>query len=58
MTLCRTLADMEAAAERDALAEPVDAQEWADRVAAILAPYPPAILAARETQLADDRKEA
>jgi len=47
MTLCRTLDDIEAAAERDALAEPVRAQEWADRVAAILAPYLPA-LAARE----------
>jgi len=37
--LCRTLADIEAAAERDALAEPVRSQAWADRVAAILAPY-------------------
>ncbi len=39
MTVCRTLAEIEAAAKRYALAEPVRSQEWADRVAAILAPY-------------------
>lgn len=37
--LCRTLADIEAAAAADAIAEPVRTQEWADRVAAILAPH-------------------
>ena len=47
--VCRTLAEIEAAAERDALAEPVRSQEWADRVAAILAPHLPA---AGETQAA------
>lgn len=39
MTLCRTLADIEAAAERDAAADPPLTQEQADRIAAILAPY-------------------
>jgi hypothetical protein len=48
MSLCRTLADIEAAAERDAAAEPVRDQAWADRVAAILAPHMPA----REPQAA------
>lgn len=43
---CRTLADIEAAAERDALAEPVRDQAWADRVAVILAPYIPQLQAA------------
>lgn len=37
--LCRTLADIEAAAAQDALTEPVRSQEWADRVAVILAPH-------------------
>jgi hypothetical protein len=41
MSLCRSLAEIEAAAERDALAEPVRDQAWADRVAAILAPHLP-----------------
>lgn len=39
MTLCRTLADIEAAAAADAADEPIRSQEWANRVAAILAPY-------------------
>lgn len=43
--LCRTLADIEAAAAADALAEPVRSQEWADRVAAILAPHLDALAA-------------
>ena len=42
MTLCRTPADIDAAAAADAADEPVRSQEWADRVAAILAPYLPA----------------
>ena len=37
MTVCRTLADIEAAAAQDALAEPVRDQAWADRVELILA---------------------
>lgn len=49
MSLCRTLADIEAAAERDALAEPVRSQAWADRTTAILAAHMPA---ARETRAA------
>lgn len=42
MTACRTIAEIEAAAAADALAEPVRGQAWADRVAAILAPHLPA----------------
>lgn len=37
--LCRTLDEVIAAAAQDALTEPVRSQEWADRVAAILAPH-------------------
>jgi hypothetical protein len=47
MSLCRTLADIEAAAAQDP-PDPVRPQEWADRTAAILAPHMPA----RETQAA------
>ena len=39
MTLCRTIAEVEAAAAADATAEPVRSQEWADRIALILAPH-------------------
>jgi hypothetical protein len=46
MALCRTLADIEAAAAADALAEPVRPQEWADQMALILAPYLPQMQAA------------
>jgi hypothetical protein len=46
MTLCRTLADIEAAAAADALAEPVRSRDWADRVALILAPCLPQLQAA------------
>lgn len=35
--LCRTLADIYAAADADSLDEPVRSQEWADRIALILA---------------------
>lgn len=42
MTLCRTLADIDAAAAAEVANEPIRSQEWADRVAAILAPYLPA----------------
>ena len=45
--LCRNLADIEAAAAQDALAEPVRTQGWADRVAAILAPHLPQAPAAQ-----------
>jgi hypothetical protein len=44
--LCRSLADIEAAAAADALAEPVRDQAWADRVALILAPRLPQTQAA------------
>jgi hypothetical protein len=44
--ICRTLADIEAAAAADALAEPVRDQDWADRVALILAPHLPQLQAA------------
>lgn len=37
--LCRTLADIEAAAAADAENEPVRDQAWADRVTLILAPH-------------------
>ena len=37
--ICRTLADIEAAAAADAAQEPVRGQEWADRIALILAPH-------------------
>ena len=41
MTLCRSLADIEAAAAQDPPDEIRD-QAWADRTAAILAPHLPA----------------
>lgn len=37
MAVCRTLADIYAAADADSLDEPVRSQEWADKVALILA---------------------
>lgn len=45
MTLCRTIADIDAAAAADAADEPIRSQEWANRVATILAPYLPAKVA-------------
>ena len=47
MPLCRTLADIEAAAAQDP-PDAIRSQAWADRTAAILAPH----IAARETQAA------
>ncbi len=43
--ICRTLADVIAAAERDALADPPLTQALADKVAAILAPHLAALAA-------------
>lgn len=37
--ICRSLADIDAAAAQDAADEPVRPQAWADAVAAILAPH-------------------
>ena len=45
--LCRTLADIEAAAAIDAADEPIRGQAWADTVTAILAPHIPAPQAAQ-----------
>ncbi len=39
MTLCRTIAKVEAVADADSIGEAPLSQEAADRVAAILAPY-------------------
>ena len=39
LMICRTLADIEAAAAADAAQEPVRGQEWADRIVLILAPH-------------------
>lgn len=50
MAVCRTLAEIYAAADAESLDEPVRSQEWADRVALILAASPR--LAAREPQAA------
>lgn len=51
MATCRTLGDVLAAAARESLDEPVRSQEWADRVAVILAASP-RLLTAREPQAA------
>jgi hypothetical protein len=46
MSLCRTLAEVEAAADADSIGEPPLTQEQANRVAAILAPHRQAAQAA------------
>ena len=50
MAVCRTREEILAAAAADALSEPVRSQEWADRIALILASS--RTLAAREPQAA------
>lgn len=51
MATCRSLGEVLDAAARESLGEPVRSQEWADRVAVILAASP-RLLAARELQAA------
>lgn len=53
MSLCRTLADIEAAAWQDHLdQETIRPQEWADRTAVILAPHAASLAPVREAPAA------